>query len=418
MNYSGVEILKTHGKFYKTFLGCKFVGNDWTCLSAERDFLKLFTLLKESGVTPHVPLFFGETLEGDDLSFVMDDCGKSLLEVLEEISDDDLLGILFQVIYTIYAIQKIYPNFKHNDLHLGNVLVRKMKYSDVRCYKVGRKMFKIENCKFFATIIDFGRSSMQEIIENPCAFSHEGLGFGVSTGQSKCSDLTLFLLQLRTYREFFSKTLNLKLEIIFKFLEKVPDYAFDTQIQNGHKLVYPRFDHDYFTGKEILYSNAFKFFSIPVGSTKSFHSPKRIENRPAPTTKRICPNLPVVKFKNGVCFTCMKYNPVSRLKFLTKINKTKLELVTKSCEEKSYDHITEEFLEIKNGTINAETTRILNKIIYFTDVPNNLEIMLYQVTINAVTYKFCGEKTIAIYYDVQSMMMYVQLSKIVRLFLD
>jgi hypothetical protein len=43
-----------------------------------------------------------------------------------QLTSYQLRVILFQIVYTLAAIQKIFPSFRHNDLHLSNVLVQKL----------------------------------------------------------------------------------------------------------------------------------------------------------------------------------------------------------------------------------------------------------------------------------------------------
>jgi len=80
-------------------------------------------------------------------------------------------SILFQVIYTIYQIKKLYPSFKHNDLHADNIM---LKYDHEHRYQSSKPKFMIyvdhhNNTTyvvpffgFIPKIIDYGFAQIDE----------------------------------------------------------------------------------------------------------------------------------------------------------------------------------------------------------------------------------------------------------------
>jgi hypothetical protein len=66
--------------------------------------------------------------------------------------DNDIRNIIFQIIYTLAAMQQILPGFRHNDLSTNNILVKRS--SDLSMYKVSDMTFYIES-NFFVAITDY-----------------------------------------------------------------------------------------------------------------------------------------------------------------------------------------------------------------------------------------------------------------------
>lgn len=53
------------------------------------------------------------------------------------VNDDALRGMLFQVLYTVAAVQKRMPGFRHNDLSTNNVLVKRLRRRPLLAYSFG-----------------------------------------------------------------------------------------------------------------------------------------------------------------------------------------------------------------------------------------------------------------------------------------
>lgn len=80
------------------------------------------------------------------------------------ISSKQWMQILFQVFYTLHALQTIYPGFRHNDLGLRNIMIEHLKHGKVLTYKIGNIVYQLTNVRHMVKVIDFGMST---IVEEP-----------------------------------------------------------------------------------------------------------------------------------------------------------------------------------------------------------------------------------------------------------
>tara|TARA_B100000287_G_scaffold304511_1_gene287724 strand:+ start:8697 stop:10085 length:1389 start_codon:yes stop_codon:yes gene_type:complete len=71
--------------------------------------------------------------------------------------------IITQVLYNLYRIQKKYPTFRHNDLHLENVLINTSRPSRIKLLKVDNTQLRVHDIGLHALISDFGLSTMKNI---------------------------------------------------------------------------------------------------------------------------------------------------------------------------------------------------------------------------------------------------------------
>ena len=96
------------------------------------------------------------------------------------LTDAALMRIIRQVLTTLKSITKAYPNFRHNDLHLENVLI------------VGGR----------AKIIDFGWARLTRTGTNPAVNTAVANGtagvYGIGPGTDARYDSHLFLKEMRT----------------------------------------------------------------------------------------------------------------------------------------------------------------------------------------------------------------------------
>lgn len=60
-------------------------------------------------------------------------------------SEDSLRSMVFQVVYTLAALQKLLPGFRHNDLSTNNVLVKKLSKKPLLSYALGDTTWYIAN---------------------------------------------------------------------------------------------------------------------------------------------------------------------------------------------------------------------------------------------------------------------------------
>ena len=72
-------------------------------------------------------------------------------------NNEIIKNILFQVIYTLYCINQKYPNFRHNDLHLENILVDEIPYEEETYFKytISGQNFYVPNLGFRILLWDY-----------------------------------------------------------------------------------------------------------------------------------------------------------------------------------------------------------------------------------------------------------------------
>lgn len=106
---------------------------------------------------------------------VMEKCNYTLRVFVSKIliaplGVDILKSLLFQLIFTLYAIKKVFPGFQHYDLHVDNVMIKvdpDYQFLNDRptylTFVVGKKQYNIPYFGFIVKIIDFGFSTIPEL---------------------------------------------------------------------------------------------------------------------------------------------------------------------------------------------------------------------------------------------------------------
>lgn len=82
-----------------------------------------------------------------------------------ELTNNDYLILFFQVISVFSFLEKYFPSFRHNDLHFGNILVKK--YNKPIVYRFSNdEIYQIKNPKFSIMLNDFDYSVCHLISAN------------------------------------------------------------------------------------------------------------------------------------------------------------------------------------------------------------------------------------------------------------
>ena len=129
-------------------------------------------------------------------------------------------SLILQTLFTLMAIQNIYPEFRHNDLHCGNIFIENTieKTSEIDSksrflrFSVRRNNSKIEtiydipNYGFVAKIADFGLSNLSIDQSTPVTYDSNS---GMSTKPCYFYDYNLFLRDCegRLRKENFTNTI-------------------------------------------------------------------------------------------------------------------------------------------------------------------------------------------------------------------
>ena len=137
-------------------------------IQVSSNFGKLTSKLIADGVSPHFVMVFCDS-DCDSFAPRLGSLLQERLKVLTplqrrynnvcfmEVFDDNLTrflvdgkydeptlrGILFQVLYTLAALQKMLPGFRHNDLSTNNVLVKKLRSRPTVEYAFGGDTFRV-----------------------------------------------------------------------------------------------------------------------------------------------------------------------------------------------------------------------------------------------------------------------------------
>lgn len=70
-------------------------------------------------------------------------------------TDAVLRGIVFQVLYTLAALQKLLPGFRHNDLSTNNILIKRLRRRASASYAVGAKTYYVTDMPVLAALSDY-----------------------------------------------------------------------------------------------------------------------------------------------------------------------------------------------------------------------------------------------------------------------
>eukprot|EP00164_Ancoracysta_twista_P006980 GFYU01009829.1.p1 GENE.GFYU01009829.1~~GFYU01009829.1.p1 ORF type:complete len:472 (+),score=112.38 GFYU01009829.1:318-1733(+) len=154
------------------------------------------TKLVTGRVSPHIYIFYGGLLrqveepsslksyvpfdsneDSPFLSLMMFEHmhGGTVLRFLRSFSSsqrNELAGhvkyIMFQVIYTLAAIQKRFKKFRHNDLHLGNLMIQYDRGGGVvyDTYDAGFANFHVPSKGYQVMFVDWGQSTMATVPSN------------------------------------------------------------------------------------------------------------------------------------------------------------------------------------------------------------------------------------------------------------
>ncbi|NBX49394.1 protein kinase family protein [bacterium] len=157
----------------------------------------------------HQTVIFSEYFHGGDF--------RSWYEkVHSRVKENDLIDIIRQVLDTLVKIQDKYPEFRHNDLHIGNVFI-----DDT-------------GAKPRAAIADFGLAKLTSKIVSPIVSSGVFLKNGIGMKTDKRYDAHMFLNRLRKISGSFPRLkLFLNLAIPVGYRGDNDTYVTDGRLKYG-----------------------------------------------------------------------------------------------------------------------------------------------------------------------------------------
>lgn len=259
-------------------------------------------LEKFNGITMNIPKVYAFKKCNEDKSVLYYEYfnGGDLFNVLKKFKNKmtvlQLRSIMFQIIMSLYLINKEHPTFRHNDLHIGNILLdlRFPSNSKTIKYKYGGEKrgkllsdFYVDNIGVRAGITDFGFASMgknnvDDIYKNT---------YGIYDGNSVMYDVHLFLntLYIELKRSGFS-SISAPVKFITEILP--PEYLGKNTLRVKEFRLRPDMNHKIPSFKQILEHSFFVPFRVGRGNNGAVNSfPKNIYNMPTPIKKYSASNL-------------------------------------------------------------------------------------------------------------------------------
>ena len=165
-------------------------------VNAEVRMIRLLNDFINEGITPHILLYIKHSqclkCTKPSMQLVTEICKSSAYDIGKE---EDKEGnekwpymrhldiIVFQVMFTLHAIQSIYPAWRHNDLRTDNIFLDKVEKKDYY-YQIDGKYYKIHT-NMFAKISDFGHSNLPGIIDNNLLIPEKEIIFDKKTKKEK-----------------------------------------------------------------------------------------------------------------------------------------------------------------------------------------------------------------------------------------
>ena len=109
--------------------------------------------------------------------------------------------LLFQIIFTLVIIYEKYPNFRHNDLKVDNILVTNTEFSPDSLqhylYYIDGRYYSIPNIGFQIKLWDFDLSCIKGEVDN---YKVQGMSeYGIRDTKNQYYDIHCFLNYLRLY---------------------------------------------------------------------------------------------------------------------------------------------------------------------------------------------------------------------------
>lgn len=291
-----------YGKVYKACINDKCankiaVKNSTENMSAE--FL-ITRKLEKLGV----PVVYGyEKCANRDFLFSEFINGVTLKKFLKnkKVTGDELKSIIIQVLYILYTIHKKYPTFRHNDLHLDNIMILRKRKDNKKEINVGDNVIVFDEAKVEVKLMDFGlatmRGTINPILRGSSTFKND---YGIFPESDAAYDIHLFINSL--YIEKKTPEFKKFVERFFKpeYLKKTSGVVNEYRLRSDVKHELPTY--------ETLFKHA--YFSKPKNTVKAF-----INKLPAPVKAK-----PVKKKESPVNQEKAKKNA---MKVLAEIAKAK-----------------------------------------------------------------------------------------------
>lgn len=114
------------------------------------------------------------------------------LRGFKSVNNESIRGTVFQVLYTLAALQKNFPGFRHNDLSTNNVLVKKLRRGMTGTYATPHGTYAIKGLPVFAALSDYDFTHVPTV---PSLHNERVMGgrYRVSARENNSYDTHFFL---------------------------------------------------------------------------------------------------------------------------------------------------------------------------------------------------------------------------------
>ena len=233
--------------------------------------------------------------------------GGDLLDVITKhhaiMSPTHVKTIIFQILVTLATLKKKVPSFKHNDMHLKNILLD-LSFKTTGSIKYGTSF--VPNIGLRALITDYGFANMNNV-PNPTVVSKRYAGeFGIAPDSDRMYDTHLFLnalyIEFSKYPDFVEALEFITSAVPAKYLGSET-----THVRNS-RLIYGGTHSDFPSFLKLLYHPYFREFkkerknftnsvnmNSPVNVMKMLQRPPKLPSPPKPKPKSPSPPKPAVK---------------------------------------------------------------------------------------------------------------------------
>jgi serine/threonine protein kinase len=125
------------------------------------------------------------------------DLGMFLRERHAKINLLQWKSIFFQIIFTLAIIQEKYPEFKHNDLKLNNILIQKNNHAHHCTYRIGDMFFNVPSIGYTIYLWDFDFACIPNLVDNQKVYrAEEQPTFCISSKQNRYYDIHYFFCSM------------------------------------------------------------------------------------------------------------------------------------------------------------------------------------------------------------------------------
>ncbi len=255
-------------------------------------------MMKIFKYSPHIvtPYMFAKC-EKEELLYQEYANGGDLLDVITKhhaiISPKHMKTIIFQILVTLATVQKKIPSFRHNDMHLKNILLD-LDFKTTGSIKYGTSF--VPNIGLRALINDYGFANMTPV-PNPKVTSKEFAStFGIAPDSHKMYDAHLFLnalyIELSKYTEFLDVLEFISSVVPSKYLGAETTHVVNSRLRYG--MPHP----DFPSFLKLLYHPYFREFKkerTNFTNSVNMNSPVNVLKmlqRPAPKPKSPSPPKP------------------------------------------------------------------------------------------------------------------------------